>query len=62
MSSLNGAAPFTSTTAIVMPVGVNKIGLGNLVGAGSFFLNGYLRRVQYWPRALTNAELQQVTT
>jgi hypothetical protein len=25
-------------------------------------MTGYLRRIQYWPRALSNAEMQQVTT
>ena len=61
-SSLNGAAPVIVTAGVVMPVGITSIGLGNLVGAGAFYLDGYLRRVRYWPRALSNAELQSVTT
>jgi hypothetical protein len=30
--------------------------------AGAFAITGYLRRVQYWPRVLSDAEMQQVTT
>jgi hypothetical protein len=62
MSSLNGGAVNTSTAGVVMPVGITTIGLGNLIGAGQFYLDGWLRRVRYWPRALSAAELQSVTT
>jgi hypothetical protein len=31
-------------------------------GASANNGSGYMRRVQYWPRVLSNAEMQQVTT
>jgi hypothetical protein len=35
---------------------------GTVPASFSEQMSGYLRRVQYWPRALTDAEMQQVTT
>jgi hypothetical protein len=60
ISSLNGAAPYTNTTSIVMPLGVDTLMLGQVDNAQQ--LDGWLRRVRYWPRALSNTELRQVTT
>ena len=48
-----GAGPFPWTTTLV--IGDSPWGPGNQIG-------GHMRRVRYWPRALSNAELQQVTT
>jgi hypothetical protein len=55
---LNGGAvaPFTFTSN---PTGINRLAIGY---ARNGILNGWARRVRYWPRALTNAELQSVTT
>ena len=57
-TAINGAAavPFTYTSN---PTGINRldIGFGRLAP-----LNGWVRRVRYWPRVLSAAELQSVTT
>jgi hypothetical protein len=62
MSSLNGAALFVSTTGIVMPAGVTQLALGQYVGGNILQLNGHIRRVRYWPRALTSIQLQSATS
>lgn len=59
-SSLNGAAPYVNTTGIVMPIGINHLSIGN--SGGTFSVDGYIQRLRYWPRALSNVELQSVTT
>ena len=43
-----------------LPVGLSKLDLGGFLSGT--FLNGHLRRVTYYPRRLTNAELQTLTT
>jgi hypothetical protein len=40
----------------------NGIGFMQVVGQPTDSMTGYIRRVRYWPRVLSNAELQQVTT
>lgn len=40
-------------------VSATQLNIGNL--AGGSFLNGYIRRITYYPRRLSNAELQTIT-
>jgi hypothetical protein len=44
--------------------GAASAGIGFMQAAtpSSEIMSGYLRRVQYWPRILSDAEMQQVTT
>ena len=56
------AAPVVST-AVGMPSGLNVLCVGNFLPASTInCINGWVRRVRYWPRALSAAELQSVTT
>jgi hypothetical protein len=59
--SFNGASPSVDTAGN-MPVGVNQMQIGNLLGAGAtnnFF--GTIRRLTYWPQRLPNSTLQSIT-
>jgi hypothetical protein len=49
----------TDTSAIIPEV--NQLRLGS-DGDGSLILNGYLRRISYYPLRLTNAQLQALTS
>lgn len=55
----NGATPITDTLGTVSTVTI--MGLGS-DPASSEKLNGHLRRITYYPRRMTNAELQTLTT
>jgi hypothetical protein len=56
--STNGG-PIVSDALGSMPTNITSISLGNAAGAN--VLNGYLRRIAYYPRRLSNAELQSIT-
>ena len=58
--ALNGAA--TVSTAVGMPAGLTTLMVGNDFPGSVSYLNGWVRRVRYWNRALAAAELQSVTT
>ena len=58
--SFNGTV--TAGTGSAAPFPANTFYFGSINPPASWKLNGYLRRVQYWPRALSNTEMQQVTT
>jgi hypothetical protein len=61
-TSTNGQAVTGLAVASLssVPSGLNKLWLGSFAGT-SAFSNGYLRRVTYYPRRLSNAELQAIT-
>jgi len=56
----NGGTAATDTTVNV-PSGLTTMRLGDQAG-GAGSLNGYLRRVTYYPRRLANAELVSITS
>jgi hypothetical protein len=58
--SLNGAAVVTDTSG-TMPSTIARLFLGQNFGNAQV-LNGYLRRIVYYPRRLSNAELQSITS
>ena len=59
----SNAGPVATSATLVTGYGVlSSVGMFILVGAGFPSCLGYIRRVSYWPRVLSDAELQQVTT
>lgn len=59
-TSANGAAVVTDTSALV-PV-VNQLSIGYASYFGASRVNGHIRKLAYYPKRLTNAELQGLTT
>jgi hypothetical protein len=59
-AATNGVLAIPSLSSVVMPIGVNSMWIGNR--NGTQFLAGHIRRIAYWPRRLSNAELQGVTS
>ena len=57
-SSTNGSAVVTDTSGAV-PVGINKIDIGNQLSTE--FLNGHIARIRYFKKRLANAKLQTLT-
>jgi hypothetical protein len=59
-ATLNGAAPATDPLGPV-PVGVNTLNIGWAAPYGGLYINGYIRRLTYYPTRLSNAQLQALT-
>jgi hypothetical protein len=57
--TVNGGAIVSASGAA--PSGLTTLRIGNST-AVTQALNGWMRRIRYWPRALSNTELQSVTT
>ena len=58
--SLNGAS-VTTATASQLPTSLTRMDIGNSQ-AGTANVNCWLRAVKYWPYALTNSQLQSLTS
>jgi hypothetical protein len=58
-ASVNGGAVNTDTSGAV-PTGLTTLGIGRQASAADF-INGYIRRIAYYPVRATNAQLQALT-
>ncbi len=57
----NGAVPGTATSGVV-PSGITVLSLGCNSALNGNFLNGYIRRIAYYPTRQPNATLRAITT
>jgi hypothetical protein len=62
-ASLNGATAVTDTS-VTIPSGLSKLALGYYYPTNpqSNMLNGHIKSIQYYPRRLTDTQLQELTT
>ena len=60
VGAFNGGAAVSY--AVGMASGITQLQFGNDTTASATFLDGWLRRASYWNTALSNAQLQAVTT
>ena len=58
---LNGG-PIGTDTSTLMPVGVTTLTIGDRAVSANNKLNGHIKSIQYYPRRLTNAQLQELTS
>jgi hypothetical protein len=59
--SVNGLAPVTQTTGSI-PTTLSQLTIGNGETLGTNTFSGTIRRLTYWPRRLSNATLQALTS
>jgi len=61
--SLNGATPNSNATCDFTGVGTTTLTIGSLANSTSVqHMNGWIRRINYYPTRLPNATLQRLTT
>jgi hypothetical protein len=61
--SVNGGSAVTTTDANYGLMTINRLEIGfQRVGGSTTQLNGHIRRIAYYPRRLSNAELQGITS
>jgi hypothetical protein len=58
---LNGASAVTDATFLV-PEGVSTLSIGSYTVGSSQYINGHIKSIKYYPRRLTNAQLQDLTS
>ena len=60
-ASLSGASTQTDTAGN-MPAAADKLAIGTQANLGNNYLNGHIKSLSYFPRRLTNAQLQELTS
>lgn len=58
-ASCGNGGTVSTFSSVVMPVGVTTLEIGS---GNTGPVDGYIRKIRYWPRALSNSDLQKVTT
>ena len=58
---VNGTNVYNNTTSLTTPV--DRMGIGSWDGVDTkFFLNGTIKKIAFYPKRLTNAELISITS
>ena len=55
-----GGGPISGVSTNRVPKGVTRVGIGSYFGTNRF-INGHIRSLKYFPRRLSNSELQAIT-
>jgi hypothetical protein len=61
-ASLNGSTPVTGTTTTFPGASVTQLQIGGVAGYTGNNISGWIQRIAYWPAALTNSQLQAITS
>jgi hypothetical protein len=61
-ASLNGAAAVTGTTGNFPGANLTQLQIGGIAGGAAFNMNGWIQRIAYWPYAMSNTQLQAMTS
>lgn len=59
-ASLNGSTATTDTT-VALPASPNALSIGSKQTGNTFYLNGHIRRITYYPTRLPNAVIQSLS-
>ena len=60
-ASKDGATVIEDTT-LTMPTGLTTLYLGSYYNGAAYKVNGHIKSIKYYPRRLTNAQLQELTS
>jgi len=56
------ASALATNTSLLVPAGIDRLGIGYLYEGASGHINGTIKRLTYYPRRLTNGNLQELTS
>ena len=60
ITTANGITPLVDSSCAIPTV--NRLIIGSIYSGNSFFLNGHIRKLTYYPKALSSTELQALTS
>jgi len=58
--AVNGTA-YTTDTSGVVPTGLSTLLIGSIYDVGTNLMNGHIKQIQYYPKRLSNEELELLT-
>lgn len=61
-SAGSGGGSLETDSVCVVPVGINQLIIGNTYASYTYPMNGCIKRLTYYPRRLTNGNLQELTS
>jgi hypothetical protein len=60
-ATIDGASVLEDTS-VTVPTGLSELWIGSYYNGANYYLNGHIKSIKYYPRRLTNAQLQDLTS